>query len=114
MVTLPGVEGQLGILPQHISLLTEIVPGELFGRKDSQDHFLAIGDGVVEIAGDHMNILTVLAIEAEKIDEARVEEARQRAEVRVREKLSVEEVTTVNAALARSLAELRVKRRQRG
>ena len=61
-----------------------------------------------------MAILTDMAIAAENIDEAKAEEARQRAEARLKEKLSDEEVATVNAALARSLAQLRVKRRHRG
>jgi F-type H+-transporting ATPase subunit epsilon len=113
MVTLPGVEGQLGILPEHVPLLTQMVPGEMIVRKNGQDRFLAVGEGLVEITGDHVAILTDLAIAAENIDEAKAEEARQRAAARLRERLSSEEVASVNAALARSLAQLRVKRRQR-
>jgi len=112
MVTLPGVEGQIGILPQHVPLMTQMVPGEMIVRKNGQDRFLAVGEGLVEISADHVAILTDLAIAAENIDEARAEEARQRAAARLREKLSSEEVASVNAALARSLAQLRVKRRQ--
>ncbi len=74
MVTLPGVEGQLGILPQHVSLMTQMVPGEIIVRKDGSDQFLAVGEGLVEISGDHVAILTDMAIEADKIDEAKVEE----------------------------------------
>ena len=113
MVTLPAVEGQIGILPQHVPLMTQMVPGEMIVRKSGQDHFLAVGEGFVEITGDHVAILTDLAVPAEKIDEAAAEEARQRAQARLRERLSAEEVAHVNAALARSLAEIRVKRRQR-
>ena len=112
MVTLPGVEGQIGILPQHVPLMTQMVPGEMIVRKNGQDRFLAVGEGLVEITGDHVAIVTDLAIAAENIDEAKAEEARQRAAARLREKLSSEEVASVNAALARSLAQLRVKRRQ--
>jgi F-type H+-transporting ATPase subunit epsilon len=113
MVTLPGVEGQLGILPRHIPLMTPMVAGEMIVRKDGQDRFLVVGDGFVEITGDHVAILTDLAIAAENIDEAKAEEARQLAAARLREAMSSEEVAAVNAALARSLAQLRVKRRQR-
>jgi F-type H+-transporting ATPase subunit epsilon len=113
MVTLPGVEGELGILPQHVPLMTQMVPGEMVVRKNGQDRFLAVGEGLVEITGDHVAILTDLAVAAENIDEAMAEEARQRAQARLREKLSAEEVANVNAALARSLAQIRVKRRQR-
>ena len=114
MVTLPGVEGQLGILPQHVPLITQMVPGEMIVRQNGQDRFLAVGEGCVEITGDEVSILTDMAVAAESIDEAKAEEARQRAQARLREKMSAEEVASVNAALARSLAQLRVKRRQRG
>jgi F-type H+-transporting ATPase subunit epsilon len=113
MVTLPGVEGQLGILPEHVPLMTQMVPGEMIVRKNGEDRLLAVGVGFVEIMGDHVAILTDLAIAAENIDEAKAEEARQRAAARLRERLSAEEVASVNAALAQSLAQLRVKRRQR-
>src|SRR5262249_25767462 len=113
MVTLPAVDGQIGILPMHVPLMTQMVPGEMIVRKDGQDQSLAVGEGLVEITGDHVAILTDLAITAENIDEARAEEARQRAEARLHEKLSAEEVASVNAALARSLAQLRVKRGRR-
>jgi F-type H+-transporting ATPase subunit epsilon len=112
MVTLPGVEGQMGVFPQHVPLMTQMVPGEIIVRKEGHDYFLAVGEGLVEITGDHVAVLTDLAIAAEKIDEAKVEEARQRAEARLSEKLSDEEVASVNASLTRSLAQLHVKRRQ--
>ena len=113
MVTLPGVEGQLGVLPRHIPLMTPMVAGEMIVRKDGQDRFLVVGDGFVEITGDHVAILTDLAIAAENIDEAKADEARQLAAARLREAMSSEEVAAVHAALARSVAQLRIKRRQR-
>jgi F-type H+-transporting ATPase subunit epsilon len=113
MVTLPGVEGQMGILPRHVPLMTHMVAGEMIVRKDGQDRFLVVGEGFVEITGEHVAILTDLAIAAENIDEAKAEEARQLAAARLRETMSSQEVASVNAALARSLAQVRVKRRQR-
>ena len=67
----------------------------------------------MEITADRVSIVTDMAIPAEKIDEAKVEEARARAAARLREKISDEEVASVNASLARSLAQLQVKRRRR-
>jgi F-type H+-transporting ATPase subunit epsilon len=113
MVTLPAVAGEIGILPRHVPLMTQMVPGEMTVRKDGEDRFLLVGEGFVEITGDHVAILTDLAIAAENIEEAKAEEARQIAAARVRETMSSEEIAAVNAALARSLAQLRVKRRQR-
>jgi F-type H+-transporting ATPase subunit epsilon len=112
MVTLQGVEGQMGILPEHVRLMTQLEPGEMIVRKDGRDEFLAVGEGLVEVTGDRVAIVTDMAVRAENIDEAKVEEARQRAAARLREKLSAEEVASVNASLARSLAQLRVKRRR--
>ena len=114
LVTLPGIEGQLGIFPLHIRLMTPMVPGEMIVHKDGRDSFLAVGEGLVAIRGDRVSIVTDMAVAAEKIDEAKVEEARQRAAARLREKISDEEVASVNASLARSLAQLKVKRRHRG
>ena len=114
MVTLPGVEGQMGILPQHVRLMTQLVPGEMIVRKDGQDRFLAVGEGLIEVTGERVSIVTDMAVAAENIDEAKAEEARERAAARLREKISAEEVASVNASLVRSLAQLRVKRRHRG
>ena len=112
MVTLPGIAGEMGIYPNHVPLMTQIVPGEIIARKDGQDYHLAIGEGFAEITGDRVAILTDMAIRAENIDEAKAEEARKRAEARLSEKLDDEESATVSAALAHSLAQLKVKRRQ--
>ena len=113
MVSLQSSQGQIGILPDHVRLMTLMVPGEMMVRKDGQDHFLATGRGLVEVTGHSVSIATDMAIAAETIDEARAEEARQRAEARLRDKLADEDVASVNAALARSLAQLKVKRRHR-
>ena len=113
MVTLPVLEGQIGVYPHHVRVITQVVPGELIVSKDGEDRFLAVGEGLVEIAGDHVAIVTDMAIPAENIDEAKVEEARERAAARLREKISDEEVATVNASLARSLAQLQVRKRRR-
>ena len=112
MVTLPGIEGEMGIYPRHVPLLTQMIPGEVGVRKSGQDYFLAVGEGLIEVTGDHVAILTDMAVAAEHIDEAKVEEARQRAEARLREKISDEEVASVNSSMARSLAQLHVKRRR--
>jgi len=113
MVTLPGIEGQMSVLPQHTRLMTQLVPGELIIRKNARDDYFAVGDGLVEVTNDHVSIVTNMAIASDRIDEAAAEAARERAAARLREKISSEEVASVNASLARSLAQLRVKRRHR-
>lgn len=113
MVTLPGVEGEMGIFPMHIPLMTQLAAGEVAVRKGGQDFFLAVGDGFAEVTGERVSILTDMAVKDADIDEARVEEARKRAEARLAEKLDDEEIANTNAALAHSLAQLKVKRRNR-
>jgi F-type H+-transporting ATPase subunit epsilon len=111
MVTLPGVEGEMGIFPMHVPLMTQLTAGEVGVRKGNQDYFLAVGEGFVEITGEKVSILTDMAIKAENIDEAKADEARKRAEARLAEKVDDEEVAAVRASLAQSLAQLKVKRR---
>jgi len=111
VVTLPGAEGELGIYPQHIPLLTRIVPGEIVARQGLEEIVLAVGDGFVEITGDRVSVLTDLAVNAEA-DDAEAEAARERAEARMRERLSAEEVALVEAAVKQSLAHVKSRRRQ--
>ena len=113
MVTLPGVEGEMGIYPMHVPLMTQIVPGEIVVRRSGQEMLLAVGEGFVEITGESVSVLTDMAIMADNIDEVKAEEARQRAEARLAEKMSDEETAVVQAALANSVAQLHVKRRGR-
>ena len=113
MVTLTGLEGEMGILPQHMPLMTQLVAGEITARKDGKNIFLAVGDGFVQVTGEKISILTDMAIRGENIDEAKAEEARQRAEARLAEKITDEEAASAGAALAHSLAQLKVKRRHR-
>jgi F-type H+-transporting ATPase subunit epsilon len=112
MVELPAMDGQIGVYPMHIPLLTQIVPGEIIVHKDGQESLLAVGEGLVQITDDRVAIVTDMAMSADHIDEAQAEEARKRAAARLQEKLSDEEVASVSAALAHSLAQLKVKRRR--
>jgi F-type H+-transporting ATPase subunit epsilon len=113
MVTLPAIEGQMGVYPAHVRLITRIEPGEIIVQSNGRERFLAVGEGVVEVTPTTVSIVTDMAIPAENIDEAQAEEARARAAARLSEKISDEEVATVNASLVRSLAQLQVKRRRK-
>jgi ATP synthase F1 epsilon subunit len=78
MVTRPGVEGQMGVLAHHVRLMIQLGPGEMIVRENGQAHFLAVGEGLVEVAGERVAIVTDMAVAAESIDEAKAEEARCR------------------------------------
>ncbi|MDD5140977.1 MAG: ATP synthase F1 subunit epsilon [Verrucomicrobiales bacterium] len=110
MVTLTGIDGEMGIYPTHMPLMTQLVAGEITARKDGQNIFLAVGDGFVQVTGERVAILTDMAVRAENIDEAKAEEARQHAVARLAEKLSEEESATVQASLAHATVQLKVKR----
>jgi F-type H+-transporting ATPase subunit epsilon len=112
VVTLPGIVGQMGVLAHHVALMTQMTPGEIMLRKDGHEVFIATGEGLIEVTSKRVSVLTDMAVQADRIDEAKAEEARRRAEARLHEKLSAEEVASVHASLARSLVQLRVKRRQ--
>ena len=113
MVTLTGTVGEMGILPQHMPLMTQLVAGEIVAQKGRETIFLAVGDGFVQVTGDRVAILTDMAIRADDIDEARAEEARRRAEARLAQKITDEEAARVNAALVHAAIQLRVKRQRR-
>jgi F-type H+-transporting ATPase subunit epsilon len=113
MVTLPGVDGEMGVYPNHVRLMTQMVPGQVTVQQDGAEHLIAVGEGMVDVTAHRVSIVTDMAIDADRIDEAKVEEARARAVARLQEKISDEEVASVNASLARSLAQLQVKRRRR-
>jgi F-type H+-transporting ATPase subunit epsilon len=113
MVTLPGREGEMGILPQHAPLITLIGQGEVVARRGAQEDRILITTGCAEITADRVAILTVFATDEKSIDENSAEEARKRAEARLKEKLSPEETSLVQAALAHSLNQIKIKRRGR-
>ncbi len=115
MVVLPAVEGEMGVYPMHVPLMTQIHPGELTVMKGGQRSYLAVGEGFVEITQTRVSVLTDMAIDEQSIDEGAAEAAVKRAqESMARKDLGGEEGAAVQAALAKSLAQLHVKRRRRG
>lgn len=114
MVTLPGSEGEFGVFPNHVPLLTTLNPGELRVVKDGKESFLAVGEGFVEITADSVSVLTDMALTPSVIDENAAEAAVKRAQASMKEDLGAEEVAAVQATLQKALAQLHVKRRRRG
>ena len=112
MVTLPGSEGELGVYPNHVPVLTAIRPGELRIIKDGRETAMAIGEGFVEIKAEAVSILTDMALESEKIDIAAAEKAVERAQAAMKEDHTAEEVAAIQASLQKALAQLHVKRRR--
>jgi F-type H+-transporting ATPase subunit epsilon len=115
MVVIPGVEGELGVLPMHVPLMTQLLPGPLRITKDGKQSELVIGNGFAEVTQTTVSILTDMAIEEQAIDEAAADEALKRAETALKDKsLQGDDLADVEAALLRLRAQLRIKRRRQG
>jgi F-type H+-transporting ATPase subunit epsilon len=114
-VVLPGAEGLMGILPQHEALIAELIAGELQITHNGKVETLAIGEGFAEITGDSVGVLTDGAVSEQDIDEKAAEEAVKRAEELLKSNtLEGEELEATQAALARSLVQINLKRRHHG
>src|SRR3954468_20577577 len=111
-VLLPGSEGELGIYPNHVPVLTTLKPGELRVLKGGREISMAVGEGFVEIKGDAVSVLTDMELQTEQIDEAAAEKAVERARAAMKEDVDKEQVVAIQASLQKALAQLHVKRRR--
>jgi F-type H+-transporting ATPase subunit epsilon len=113
-VVIPTVEGEIGILPGHIPLLTQVESGELRVTKNGKTNYLAVGKGFAQILGDTVSVLAESAITEEKIDERAVDEAMRRAEeaLRGRQTMDAGEVERLEGVVRFAVAQLGVKRRR--
>jgi F-type H+-transporting ATPase subunit epsilon len=111
-VVAPGIDGELGVLPQHIPLLTPLATGEVLVRNDGHDEHLYISGGFLEVLPDRVVILADAAERAEDIDEARAEEARRRAQELLAEQPANDEAAAqLESALFRlKVADIRRRR----
>ena len=112
MVTLPGAEGELGVYPKHVPLLTTLKPGELRVIKNGRETAMAVGEGFIEIKSDGVSVLTDMALEAEKIDLEAAEKAVASAQAAMKEDHTAEEVAAIQGSLQKALAQMHVKRRR--
>ena len=113
VVVAPGVEGQLGILPHHAPLMTTLQAGELRVRKGEEEFSLAISGGFLEVRPDRVIVLADAAERAEEIDVARAEEAKRRAQERLKQPTPGVDLAQAEASLRRALARLQVVQRRR-
>ena len=113
MVTLPGVDGQMGILRGHAPLLSTLDIGEIVLHRGSETEYFAVGGGVVEVRPDKITILADTAEYAEEIDVDRAEAARERARQSLADNPPPQRRVVMEAALRRSALRLRVAQRRR-
>ncbi len=113
VVIAPGVEGQLGILPNHASLLTMLQPGELVVRKEGEETEMFVSGGFLEVMQNRVTLLADVAERAEEIDIARAEEAKRRAEEQIKQAPPEMDLAVAEAALRRALARIKIAERRR-
>lgn len=113
VVIAPGVEGQLGILPNHASLLTMLQPGELVVRKEGEETEMFVSGGFLEVMQNRVTLLADVAERAEEIDVARAEEAKRRAEERIKQAPPEMDLAVAEAALRRALARIKIAERRK-
>ena len=113
VVGAPGIEGQLGILPHHAPLVTMLQPGELLVKTGGEEFCMAVTGGFLEVRPDRVIILADAAERVEEIDVARAEEAKRRAEERLREHPPEVDMAQAEASLRRALTRLEVVERRR-
>jgi len=111
MVTLPGIDGQMGVLRGHAPLLTTLDIGEIVLHKGNDKQFIAVGGGVVEVRPDKVTILAQAAEHASEIDIQRAEAARERARASIEASASPKNDPAAVAALRYSNLRLKVARR---
>jgi F-type H+-transporting ATPase subunit epsilon len=113
MVIAPGSEGELGILPNHTPLLTTLAEGVLRVKRGGEEEVFAIGGGIMEVLPGKVIVLADAAEHSNEIDVARAEQARQRAEVLLKERRPGVELEAALAALRRSQVRLKAAQRRR-
>jgi len=113
-VVIPTVEGEIGVLPGHIPLLTQIEHGELRVTKGAVSSLLAVSGGFAQIDGDRVRVLAEHAITEEKIDEHAVEAALKRAEEELKsaKNMDPQQYEHLQSLVRYSGVQLSVKRRR--
>ena len=113
LVVAPGMEGQLGILPQHAPLMSNLKPGELIIRKDGEETYLAVSGGFLEVLDNHVTVLADAAERSDEIDEERAQAAMEQAREGMPSRGADIELEQAAIAMRRAQIRLNVVRRRR-
>lgn len=107
-ITVPTINGQITILPKHIGLLAQVIPGEITVRKTGSQYGLAITGGFLEVHNDSVSILADYAVRAEDIEILKAQEAQKRAEKLMEEKTSDQDFRIAQGELIKAITELKI------
>ncbi len=112
-VVLSTENGEITILPNHVGLLSRLVPGELIFKKGDKTKSIALTGGLLEVASNNVTVLTDYAVRAEDIVVARAMEAQKRAEKLMREKSSEKDFRIAEGELRKALLEIKIASKYR-
>lgn len=112
-IVAPTESGEIAILPNHINLLTQVIPGELIIKKGTTQQYLAITGGFLEVQGNKITVLAEYAVKAQDIEVARALEAKKRAEKIMSEKSTDNELRIAQAEMIKAILELKVATRHK-
>ena len=108
-VTIPGTEGEFGVLRGHEALLSSIEIGELNFSKDGKKSYYAVNTGYAEVTSGKVTILIETAERSDSIDKDRARKAKEGAEARLAELAKEDnEYKEAHLALLRSIARISV------
>lgn len=112
-IQISTINGEIGILPGHVGLMAQIIPGELKIKNNGKTQLIAVLGGYVEIENNHVNVLGDYAVRAEDIEIAKVEQAKDKAEKAMSEKISQEDMATLRGELVKSILQLKIAKKHR-
>ena len=113
VVIVPGIDGQLTILPNHAPLLTMLQPGDITVRKEGEEESIFASGGFLEVMQNRVTVLADTAERADEIDMSRAEEAKRRAEERLRNRPEDVDLARAEVALKRAMVRIKVAERRR-
>lgn len=109
----PTLNGQIAILPHHVSLLTQLISGEIITKKGGKDQYLAVTGGFLEVSKNKVTVLADYAVRSEEIEIAKAVEAQKKAQKLMQEKVSEKDFAQAESQLRRSILELKVAQRRK-
>jgi F-type H+-transporting ATPase subunit epsilon len=111
-VSMPGVEGDFGVLPGHTPFFTALRTGQMWYRQGGEKHFLAVSIGFVEVLPDQVSVLAQVAERAEDLDQTRAEAGMKRAEMMLQPLPHEIDFERARLALLRTLQQLQAESRR--
>lgn len=113
LVSVPSVEGRLGILPKHVPLFAQLTEGELKIKKGNEEFFLSIGGGFVEVTREKVIILVTRAVNAEALNEVEILKAKQSAEEALNHPVSRDAAQAAEVMLRQTIVDLKILQRRK-